>query len=184
MKINSNLNRVLSILERARKEPNNRFQPIENNRFIYSVNNDGKCLCVLLKINTNINILNNRIMDFQTLSEQKKKEEEDRIVQKQYTKFDFLIANNNIKEYPIILLDEDITETNVEFILIKREEQQEISGLLLKPIFFKKEKNELTVMVEEIKIKKSDIFSEQEICSGRKMILLKNGKKFIGNIEI
>ena len=39
-------------------------------------------------------------------------------------------------------------------------------------------------MVEEIKIKKSDIFSEQEICSGRKMILLKNGKKFIGNIEI
>ena len=97
MKINSNLNRVLSILERARKEQNNRFQPIENNRFIYSVNNDGKCLCVLLKINTNINILNNRIMDFQTLSEQKKKEEEDRIVQKQYTKFDFLIANNNIK---------------------------------------------------------------------------------------
>ena len=178
MKINSNLNRVLSILERARKEQNNRFQPIENNRFIYSVNNDGKCLCVLLKINTNI------IMDFQTLSEQKKKEEEDRIVQKQYTKFDFLIANNNIKEYPIILLDEDITETNVEFILIKREEQQEISGLLLKPILFKKEKNELTVMVEEIKIKKSDIFSEQEICSGRKMILLKNGKKFIGNIEI
>lgn len=73
MKINSNLNRVLSILERARKEQNNRFQPIENNRFIYSVNNDGKCLCVLLKINTNINILNNRIMDFQTLSEQKKR---------------------------------------------------------------------------------------------------------------
>ena len=39
-------------------------------------------------------------------------------------------------------------------------------------------------MVEEIKIKKDEIFSEQEICSGRKMLILKNGKKFIGNTNI
>ena len=71
MKINSNLNRVLSILERARKEQNNRFQPIENNRFIYSINKDGKCLCTLLTINSNI--LNNRILELQALSEKDKK---------------------------------------------------------------------------------------------------------------
>ena len=182
MKINSNLNRVLSILERARKEQNNRFQPIENNRFIYSINKDGKCLCTLLTINSNI--LNNRILELQALSEKEKNKEEEKIVEKQYTKFDLLIANNYIKEYPIILLDEDPIKTNVKFILIKNEEKQKISGLVLKPIFFIKEKNEFTVMVEEIKIKKDEIFSEQEICSGRKMLILKNGKKFIGNTKI
>lgn len=182
MKMNTNLNRVLNILERARKEQKNRFQPIENNKFIYSVNKDGKCLCTLLTINSNI--LNNRILELQALSGKEKNKEEEKIVEKQYTKFDFLIANNSVKEYPIIMLDEDITETNVKYILIESEEQQQILGLLLKPIFFKKEKNELTVIVEEIKIKKDEIFSEQEICSGRKMLILKNGKKFIGNTKI
>ena len=43
MKINGNLNRILSMLERAREESNksNRLEPIEDNRFVYSVNVEG-----------------------------------------------------------------------------------------------------------------------------------------------
>ena len=50
MKINSNLNRILSLLEESRKE-DLELKPISNNKFIYALSVDGKCLCFNVELN-------------------------------------------------------------------------------------------------------------------------------------
>ena len=53
MKINGNLNRILSMLERARVESNkiNRLEPIENKRFIYALSVGESCICFDCRLN-------------------------------------------------------------------------------------------------------------------------------------
>ena len=108
-----------------------------------------------------------------------------RILEKKLTKFDFVVINNGVNEYPLIILfEEDLEETKVNFAFLKNENKENISGLVIKPIFFKNEEKELTVLIDDIEIKKEDIFSEQKICAGRKLLILKDGRKFIANETI
>ena len=179
MKINSNLNRILNLLEKSRKE-DIELKPIANNKFFYALSVDGECICFNAQLNQSST---NRVMETNPIEKELKNIEEQKIIEKQVTSFDFIVVNNGQNEYPVILLNEDIIETKTSYTLIKKEENF-ITGLELKPIFYDKEENELIILQSSLKIAKKDIFSEQEICSGRKMIILKDGKKFIANIEI
>lgn len=187
MKVNGNLNRILSLLERAREESNssNRLEQIANNRFVYSVNVKGRCVCVICELNYEKMRKSNRVIGLKPIDKLDKEKEEKRILEKKLTKFDFVVINNGVNEYPLIILfEEDLEETKVNFAFLKNENKENISGLVIKPIFFKNEEKELTVLIDDIEIKKEDIFSEQKICAGRKLLILKDGRKFIVNSRI
>lgn len=92
--------------------------------------------------------------------------------------------NNSIYEYPVILLNDDISETKVSYMLIKKEDNKRINGVIISPIFYDKEQNELIILVNSLEIEKSEIFLEQKICVGRKLLMLKDGRKFIANSRI
>lgn len=96
MKINGNLNRILSMLERAREESNksNRLEPIEDNRFVYSVNVEGHCVCVICELNDEKMRKSNRVIGLKPIDKLDKEREENRILEKKLTKFDFLVINN------------------------------------------------------------------------------------------
>lgn len=177
MKINSNLNRILSLLEKSRKE-DIELKPIENNKFIYALSVDKNCICFECRLNQSST---NRVMETIPIEKERKKIEERRIIEKQVTAFDFIVVNNGQNEYPIILLNEDIGETKTSYTLIRKEENDVILGVEIKPIFYDKEENELIILQSSLKIAKNDIFSENEICAGRKMIILKDGRKLIAN---
>ena len=178
MKINSNLNRILSLLEKSRKGEDIELKPIENTRFIYSLSADKNCICFECRLNQSST---NRVMETNPIENESKKIEEERIIEKQVTAFDFIVVNNGQNEYPVILLNEDMGQTKTSYTLIKKEENDIISGVQIKPIFYDKEENELIILQSSLKIAKKDIFSEQEICAGRKMIILKDGRKLIAN---
>lgn len=180
MKINSNLNRILSLLEKSRKE-DLELKPIANNKFIYALSVDGKCLCFNAELNQSSI---NRVLETTPIEKEVKKIEEGKIIEKQVTSFDFIILNNGTYEYPVILLNEDILKIKTSYILIKKEENDFITGLIINPIFYDKNEKELIILENKIKISKKDIFSEQQICSGRKLIILKDGKKLIANSMI
>jgi hypothetical protein len=186
MKVNGNLNRILSMLERARVESNkiNRLEPIENNKFVYSINAEGRCLCVICELNDEKMRKSNRVIGLKPIDKLDKEREEKKIVEKKLTKFDFLVVDNRVNEYPVILLEEDLEETKVNFAFLKNENKENISGLVIKPIFFKNKEKELILLIDEIQIKKGDIFSAQKICAGRKLLILKDGRKYIINSVI
>ena len=180
MKINSNLNRILSLLEESRKE-DLELKPIANNKFIYALSVDGECICFSTQLNKSST---NRVMETTPVESEKKKLEEGKIIEKQVTSFDFIIVNNGSHEYPVILLNDDIVETKTSYILIKKEENDVISGVEIKPIFYDRTQRELIILENALKINKKEIFSEQHLCAGRKLLILKNGRKFIVNSSI
>ena len=75
MKINGNLNRILSMLERARVESNkiNRLEPIENKRFIYALSVGESCICFDCRLNESDT---NRVMKESSVDKNHKKEKE------------------------------------------------------------------------------------------------------------
>lgn len=180
MKINGNLNRILSMLERARVESNkiNRLEPIENKRFIYALSVGESCICFDCRLNESDT---NRVMKESSVDKNHKKEEERKIVEKRITNYDFVVVNNSIQEYPVILLNDDISETKVSYMFVKKEHNKRISGVLINPIFYDEKENELIILGSSLEIEKSDIFLEQKICAGRKLIMLEDGKKYIVN---
>lgn len=180
MKINSNLNRILSLLEKSRKE-DLELKPIANNKFIYALSVDGKCLCFNAELNQSST---NRVTETNHVNKQVKLEEENKIVEKKITSFDFIVVNNGTYEYTVILLNEDISQTLTSYMLVKKQTNESLSGVLINPIFYDKNEKELIILENKIKISKKDIFSEQQICSGRKLIILKDGKKLIANSMI
>ena len=95
-----------------------------------------------------------------------------------------MVINNGVNEYPVILLEQDLEETKVNFAFFNNEDKKNISGVVIKPIFFKNKEKELTLLIDEIEVNKENIFSEQKICAGRKLIVMKDGKKFIANSRI
>lgn len=95
-----------------------------------------------------------------------------------------MVINNGVNEYPVILLEQDLEETKVNFAFFNNEDKKNISGVVIKPIFFKNKERELTLLIDEIEIKKGDIFSAQKICAGRKLLILKDGRKYIVNSVI
>lgn len=180
MKINSNLNRILSLLEESRKE-DLELKPISNNKFIYALSVDGKCLCFNVELNQSST---NRVTETNHVNKQVKLEEENKIVEKKITSFDFIVVNNGTYEYTVILLNEDISETLTSYMLVKKQTNESLSGVLINPIFYDKNEKELVIIQDKIKINKNEVFSEQQICSGRKLIILKDGKKLIANSSI
>ena len=64
---------------------------------------------------------------------------------------------------------------------VKKEHNKRISGVLITPIFYDEKENELIILGSSLEIEKSDIFLEQKICAGRKLIMLEDGKKYIVN---
>lgn len=180
MKIKSNLNRILSLLEKSREE-NIELKPIENNKFIYALSVDGNCTCFSAQLNESIT---NRVMETPSIENEEKNIEEQKIIEKKVTSFDFIIVNNGSHEYPVVLLNDDIVETKTSYILIKKEENDVISGVEIKPIFYDRTQRELIILENVLKIKKNEIFSEQQICAGRKLIILKDGSKFIANTQV
>ena len=183
MKINGNLNRILSLLERAREEINssNRLEPIENKSFIYSLSVGESCICFDCRLNESDT---NRVMKKSSVDKDHKKEEEGKIIEKSITNYDFIVVNNSVYEYPVILLNDDISETKVSYMLIKKEDNKRINGVIISPIFYDKEQNELIILGNSLEIEKSEIFLEQKICVGRKLLMLKDGRKFIANSRI
>ena len=183
MKINGNLNRILSLLERAREEINssNRLEPIENKRFIYALSVGESCICFDCRLNESDT---NRVMKKSSVDKDHKKEEEGKIIEKSITNYDFIVVNNSIYEYPVILLNDDISETKVSYMLIKKEDNKRINGVIISPIFYDKEQNELIILGNSLEIEKSEIFLEQKICIGRKLIIMNDGRKFIVNETI
>ena len=183
MKINGNLNRILSLLERAREEINssNRLKPIEDNRFIYALSVGESCICFDCRLNESDT---NRVMKKSSVDKDHKKEEEGKIIEKSITNYDFIVVNNSVYEYPVILLNDDISETKVSYMLIKKEDNKRINGVIISPIFYDKEQNELIILGNSLEIEKSEIFLEQKICVGRKLLMLKDGRKFIANSRI
>lgn len=180
MQIKSNLNRILSLLEKSRKE-DIELKPIANNKFIYALSVDGECICFNAQLNQSST---NRFMETNPIENESKKIEEERIIEKEVTAFDFIVVNNGQNEYPVILLNEDMGQTKTSYTLIRKEENDIILGVQIKPIFYDKEENELIIIQSSLKIAKNDIFSENEICAGRKMIILKDGRKLIANTFI
>ena len=180
MKINSNSNRILSLLEESRKE-DLELKPISNNKFIYALSVDGKCLCFNVELNQSST---NRVTETNHVNKQVKLEEENKIVEKKITSFDFIVVNNGTYEYTVILLNEDISETLTSYMLVKKQTNESLSGVLINPIFYDKNEKELVIIQDKIKINKNEVFSEQQICSGRKLIILKDGKKLIANSMI
>ena len=180
MKINSNLNRILSLLEESRKE-DLELKPISNNKFIYALSVDGKCLCFNVEVSQSST---NRVTETNHVNKQVKLEEENKIVEKKITSFDFIVVNNGTYEYTVILLNEDISETLTSYMLVKKQTNESLSGVLINPIFYDKNEKELVIIQDKIKINKNEVFSEQQICSGRKLIILKDGKKLIANSMI
>ena len=180
MKINSNSNRILSLLEESRKE-DLELKPISNNKFIYALSVDGKCLCFNVELNQSST---NRVTETNHVNKQVKLEEENKIVEKKITSFDFIVVNNGTYEYTVILLNEDISETLTSYMLVKKQTNESLSGVLINPIFYDKNEKELVIIQDKIKINKNEVFSEQQICSGRKLIILKDGKKLIVNSMI
>ena len=180
MKINSNLNRILSLLEESRKE-DLELKPISNNKFIYALSVDGKCLCFNVELNQSST---NRVTETNHVNKQVKLEEENKIVEKKITSFDFIVVNNGTYEYTVILLNEDISETLTSYMLVKKQTNESLSGVLINPIFYDKNEKELVIIQDKIKRNKNEVFSEQQICSGRKLIILKDGKKLIANSMI
>ena len=180
MKINSYLNRILSLLEESRKE-DLELKPIANNKFIYALSVDGECICFSTQLNKSST---NRVMETTPVESEKKKLEEGKIIEKQVTSFDFIVVNSSTHQYPVILLNDDIIETKTSYLLIQKEENGVISGVEIKPIFYDRTQRELIILESKIKIKKNEMFSDHEICVGRKMIILKDGKKLIANSSI
>jgi len=183
MEVNGNLSRILNLLEKARVE-SNRLEPIENNKFVYSINTEGRCVCVICELKDEKMRKSNRVIGLKPIDKLDKEREEKKIVEKKQTKFDFLVVSNDTNQYPVILLEEDLEETKVNFAFLNNENKENISGLVIKPIFFKDKERELTLLIEEVEIKKEDIFSEQKICAGRKLLILEDGRKFIVNSRI
>lgn len=183
MKVNGNLNRILSMLEKAREEGNksNRLKPIEDNRFIYALSVGESCICFDCRLNESDT---NRVMKKSSVDKDHKKEEERKIIEKSITNYDFIVVNNSKNEYPVILLNDDISETKVSYMLIKKEDNKRINGVIISPIFYDKEQNELIILGNSLEIEKSEIFLEQKICVGRKLLMLKDGRKFIVNSRI
>lgn len=183
MKVNGNLNRILSMLERAREESNksNRLKPIEDNRFIYALSVGESCICFDCRLNESDT---NRVMKKSSVDKDHKKEEERKIIEKSITNYDFIVVNNSKNEYSVILLNDDISETKVSYMLIKKEDNKRINGVIISPIFYDKEQNELIILGNSLEIEKSEIFLEQKICMGRKLLMLKDGRKFIANVTI
>lgn len=68
--------------------------------------------------------------------------------------------------------------------LIKKEDNKRINGVIISPIFYDKEQNELIILGNSLEIEKSEIFLEQKICIGRKLIIMNDGRKFIVNETI
>ena len=101
----------------------------------------------------------NRVIGLKPIDKLDKEREEKKIVEKKQTKFDFLVVSNDTNQYPVILLEEDLEETKVNFAFLNNENKENISGLVIKPIFFKDKERELTLLIEEVEIKKEDIFS-------------------------
>lgn len=180
MKINGNLNRILNLLEKAREE-SNRLEPIEDKRFIYALSVGKKCICFDCRLNESST---NRVMETSSINQDHKKEEEGKIVEKSITNYDFVVVNNSIQEYPVILLNDDISETKVSYMFVKKEHNKRISGVLINPIFYDEKENELIILGNSLEIEKSEIFLEQKICVGRKLLMLKDGRKFIANSRI
>ena len=183
MKVNGNLNRILSMLERAREESNksNRLKPIEDNRFIYALSVGESCICFDCRLNESDT---NRVMKKSSVDKDHKKEEERKIIEKSITNYDFIVVNNSKNEYSVILLNDDISETKVSYMLIKKEDNKRINGVIISPIFYDKEQNELIILGNSLEIEKSEIFLEQKICMGKKLLMLKDGRKFIANVTI
>ena len=181
MKVNGNLNRILSMLERAREESNksNRLKPIEDNRFIYALSVGESCICFDCRLNESDT---NRVMKKSSVDKDHKKEEERKIIEKSITNYDFIVVNNSKNEYPVILLNDDISETKVSYMLIKKEDNKRINGVIISPIFYDKEQNELIILGNSLEIEKSEVFLEKKICVGRKLLMLKDGRKFIANV--
>lgn len=181
MKVNGNLNRILSMLERAREESNksNRLKPIEDNRFIYALSVGESCICFDCRLNESDT---NRVMKKSSVDKDHKKEEERKIIEKSITNYDFIVVNNSKNEYSVILLNDDISETKVSYMLIKKEDNKRINGVIISPIFYDKEQNELIILGNSLEIEKSEVFLEQKICVGRKLLMLKDGRKFIANV--
>lgn len=82
------------------------------------------------------------------------------------------------------MLNDDISETKVSYMLIKKEDDKRINGVLINPIFYDKEQNELIILGNSLEIEKSEIFLEQKICVGRKLLILNDGRKYIVNSRI
>ena len=183
MKVNGNLNRILSMLERAREESDksNRLKPIEDNRFIYALSVGESCICFDCRLNESDT---NRVMKKSSVDKDHKKEEERKIIEKSITNYDFIVVNNSKNEYSVILLNDDISETKVSYMLIKKEDNKRINGVIISPIFYDKEQNELIILGNSLEIEKSEVFLEQKICVGRKLLMLKDGRKFIANVTI
>ena len=167
-------------MEKSRKE-DLELKPIANNKFIYALSVDGKCLCFNAELNQSST---NRVTETNHVNKQVKLEEENKIVEKKITSFDFIVVNNGTYEYTVILLNEDISQTLTSYMLVKKQTNESLSGVLINPIFYDKNEKELIILENKIKISKKDIFSEQQICSGRKLIILKDGKKLIANSMI
>lgn len=184
MKINGNLSRILNLLEKAREESNQSNRLEEDTRFVYSVNLEGHCVCVVCELDYEKIKKSNRVIGLKPIDKLDKEREEKKIVEKKLTKFDFLVINNGVNEYPVILLEQDLEETKVNFAFFNNEDKKNISGVVIKPIFFKNKERELTLLIDEIEIKKGDIFSAQKICAGRKLLILKDGRKYIVNSVI
>ena len=141
-------------------------------------------MCVICELNDEKMRKSNRVIGLKPIDKLDKEREEENIVEKKLTKFDFLVINNGINEYPVILLEEDLEDTKVNFAFFNNEDKENISGLVIKPIFFKNKEKELTLLIDEVEIKKEDIFSAQKICAGRKLLILKDGRKYIVNSVI
>lgn len=178
MKINGNLNRILSLLERAREEINssNRLEPIENKRFIYALSVGESCICFDCRLNESDT---NRVMKKSSVDKDHKKEEEGKIIEKSITNYDFIVVNNSVYEYPVILLNDDISETKVSYMLIKKEDNKRINGVIISPIFYDKEQNELIILGNSLEIEKSEIFLEQKICVEESYLCSRTAKSLL-----
>ena len=137
-------------------------------KLIYSVL-DNKKVCNILEYQ-NSSIAKNVKDDI-------RKKAEKNIKEKEFTTFDFMIVRTEKEEYPIINLDaSDIQQTATSYLIVNKENKEEIIGTELKPILYDEEYKELILLEDVKKIAREEIISEFRITYGRTLIVTHDRK--------
>lgn len=76
MKVNGNLSRILNLLEKAREESNQSNRLEEDTRFVYSVNLEGHCVCVVCELDYEKIKKSNRVIGLKPIDKLDKEREE------------------------------------------------------------------------------------------------------------
>ena len=106
-----------------------------------------------------------------------RKKAEENIKEKELTNFDFMIVRTEKEEYPIINLDaSDIQQTATSYLIVNKENKEEIIGTELKPILYDEEYKELILLEDVKKIAREEIISEFRITYGRTLIVTHDRK--------